>query len=93
MKAIFKVFKKIKRFFFTLIVKCSGYKNSDLQANGFTGLGNRVKLGTNCHFNGMRILGNGEVMIRDNFHSGCQYQMISYHHNYDGIRREAMQSI
>lgn len=40
-------------------------------------------LGSNVNFNGMRIVGQGEVTIGDNFHSGPECLMISQNHNYD----------
>lgn len=44
----------------------------------------RVKIGNNCHFNGIRIQGAGNVVIGNNFHSGMNVLFISADHNYDG---------
>ena len=43
----------------------------------------RTEIGNNCHFNGMRISGNGRVKIGDNFHSGKHIRVITTFHNYD----------
>lgn len=43
----------------------------------------KTVLGNNCHFNGMKITGNGNVKIGDNFHSGHGCMMITSNHNYD----------
>lgn len=42
-----------------------------------------VKVGDNCNFNGMKILGKGTVEIGNNFHSGVECMMITENHNYD----------
>lgn len=43
----------------------------------------KTKIGNNCHFNGMRISGNGKVTIGDNFHSGKNIHVLTTFHNYD----------
>ncbi len=40
-------------------------------------------IGTNCHFNGMSISGNGKVVIGDNFHSGKNIRILTTFHNFD----------
>ncbi len=35
-----------------------------------------------CHFNGMRIVGDGRVVIGDHFHSGSEILIITQNHNY-----------
>jgi acetyltransferase-like isoleucine patch superfamily enzyme len=40
-------------------------------------------LGKNCNFNGMKIKGNGKVVIGNNFHSGQECLMITSYHKYD----------
>ncbi|MHA2360067.1 MAG: acyltransferase [Candidatus Thorarchaeota archaeon] len=40
-------------------------------------------LGTNCHFNGMKVLGSGKVKIGDNFHSGIDILVLTEFHDYD----------
>lgn len=40
-------------------------------------------IGDNCHFNGMRVSGNGMVKIGNNFHSGKNIRVITTFHNFD----------
>lgn len=40
-------------------------------------------LGNNCHFNGIKITGEGKVKIGNNFHSGSNILMLTSYHNYD----------
>ena len=40
-------------------------------------------IGTDCHFNGMEIVGSGSVSIGDHFHSGSDILIITQNHNYD----------
>ncbi len=43
----------------------------------------KTKIGNNCHFNGMKIAGNGKVIIGNNFHSGKNIRIITTFHNFD----------
>lgn len=43
----------------------------------------KTQLGSNCHFNGMDISGNGKVIIGDNFHSGKHIRILTTFHNFD----------
>lgn len=47
----------------------------------FTG---KVHFANNCNFNGMSVIGNGEVFFGNNFHSGTGCQIITQNHNYEG---------
>lgn len=47
----------------------------------FTG---NIMLGKNCNFNGMKVLGNGNLSIGNNFHSGIECMIITENHNYEG---------
>lgn len=51
--------------------------------NGKSSVSKATSLGRNVHFNGIEILGGGEVVIGDNFHSGRGCLMITQYHNYD----------
>lgn len=55
-----------------------------VRVNGLSYVNRKTKLGHNVHFNGMRIIGNGEVTIGDNFHSGIDCVIITETHNYKG---------
>lgn len=43
----------------------------------------KITLGENCNFNGMQVIGNGEVSFGSNFHSGTECMIITQNHNYD----------
>ncbi|QMS84533.1 acyltransferase [Candidatus Xianfuyuplasma coldseepsis] len=78
--------KKIIRIFRTLKVqKNIGMSKGRIYIGGKTKLTKNTFLGTNCNFNGMKIIGNGKVIIGDNFHSGSECQIITDVHNYEGV--------
>ena len=41
------------------------------------------RFGDNCNFNGMTVLGGGEVSFGNNFHSGENCRIITQNHNFD----------
>lgn len=43
----------------------------------------KTTIGNNCHFNGMKISGKGNVTIGNNFHSGGGIFILTSNHNYD----------
>lgn len=45
-----------------------------------------TEIGTDCHFNGMKIEGRGTVRFGDHFHSGREILVITEFHNYEGTR-------
>lgn len=51
--------------------------------NGKSSVSKYTTLGRNVHFNGIEILGCGEVVIGDNFHSGRGCLIITQYHNYN----------
>lgn len=74
----------IKQAVFTRIVHLQAKRvGSGLKVNGMSTVSRTTILGNNVNFNGMRILGEGEVIIGDNFHSGIECMIISQNHNYD----------
>lgn len=78
------ILKKIKRLIFTTLVKLNSHNyGENLRINGFSRVTKKTHLGNNVNFNGMKISGNGNVIIGDNFHSGQDCLMISQIHNYD----------
>ena len=50
---------------------------------GFSTVNKNTVLKNNVCFNGMRIMGNGNVTIGQYFHSGVEVLMITQNHNYD----------
>ncbi len=54
-----------------------------LRVNGRTEIpGRSVRIGSNCHFNGMTVHGDGGVTIGDNFHSGRGCKIITVNHRW-----------
>lgn len=56
---------------------------TNLRVNGPCAFSGEIRLGNNCNFNGMKILGEGSVSIGDNFHSGIECMIVTQNHNYD----------
>lgn len=40
-------------------------------------------VGEDCHFNGLEIIGGGNVIIGDHFHSGSSILILTQNHNYN----------
>ena len=57
--------------------------NGRIFIGGKTCLTSKTVLGSNVNFNGMKIRGNGRVIIGDNFHSGEECLIITSNHNFD----------
>ena len=55
----------------------------NLRVNFPSQFGGYVHFGDNCNFNGMSVLGGGEVYFGNNFHSGIECMIITQNHNYD----------
>lgn len=53
------------------------------KSNFYSKFTSSTKIGDNCHFNGMRISGQGNVIIGNNFHSGKNIRIITTFHNFD----------
>lgn len=54
-----------------------------LRVNGRTEIpGRTVRIGANCHFNGMTVHGDGGVTFGDNFHSGRGCKIITVNHRW-----------
>ncbi len=66
-------------------MQCKSYK-LPINVNGFSIVSNKTVLGSNIHFNGIRISGCGNVSIDDNFHSGKECLIIAQNHNYEGTK-------
>ena len=72
--------RKIYSFKVKRIAKTCGI---NLKVNGSSYVTPKTSLGNNINFNGMKIQGNGNITIKDNFHSGIECMIISSIHNYD----------
>ncbi len=76
--------KKLLTKLFTL-VSLKNVKHGDyVLCNFHCSFTRNTVLGTNCHFNGMKISGRGNVCIGNNFHSGKNIRIITTFHNYKG---------
>ena len=64
--------------------KTLGSYGSGLFIGGKCVFNRNVRVGNNANFNGMSILGGGNVTIGDNFHSGSECMIITQNHNYEG---------
>ncbi len=79
-----KFIKRIRTSIYTLIAKLQVKSiGNKCNVNALCKFTNMTVLGENCHFNGMRIYGKGNVIIGDNFHSGAECMIITSFHNYD----------
>jgi len=70
----------IRRVYISKRIKSCG---KNLKVNHKSKIPSNTILGNNVNFNGMKILGKGQVTIGDNFHSGSECMMITEIHNYD----------
>lgn len=80
LKFIIKLYRSILKWYVRKIAKDVGVH---LKVNGISRVTKNTILGNNVSFNGMTILGGGNVRIGDNFHSGQECLMISQIHDYD----------
>lgn len=72
------------RLFFNFLIKKQAKEHGEnLNVFGLSKVTSNTVLGNNVNFNGMKILGRGQVVIGDNFHSGKECMMITHIHNYD----------
>ena len=79
-----RIFKKIKSVIYTFIAKIFLRDfSAKIRANGYTKLTRHTKVGNNVHFNGLRVLGVGNLQIGDNFHSGFGCKILTSYHNYE----------
>lgn len=87
LSSILKIYHKITSSIFTFLVRLKAKSiKGYVKANGYTRLNNNTYLGANIHFNGLEILGDGKVVIGDNFHSGKETMFITDIHDYNGTR-------
>ena len=73
------------RVIFTFFVKKTVKAHGDnIRVNFYSRLTSKTTLGSNVHFNGMVIRGDGNVTIGNNFHSGKEILLVNSYHKYDG---------
>ena len=80
-----KAVKRIKQLIFGIRVKRKAASvGNNLKVNNKSKVTANTYLGNNVNFNGMKITGQGKVVIGNNFHSGTDCLIISQNHNYEG---------
>lgn len=85
-KIIYKLKKLRKSYYKKQVLKTSEFVKGPIYVNGLTYVNSKTILGSNIHFNGLKILGNGKVVIGDNFHSGMDCILLTEVHNYKGTK-------
>ncbi len=76
--------KKFRTFFLTKIcLRNVREYGSNIHVNHWCKFTCNTTLGNNCHFNGMKVTGKGNVLIGNNFHSGGGILILTSNHNYD----------
>lgn len=84
LKFIKSIYLRLIKIYYTHRIKLSVLAvGKDLKINGKSFCNNKTLLGNNVSFNGMSILGGGNVKIGNNFHSGTECMMITQFHNFD----------
>lgn len=79
------IIKKIRTGFYTnLCKKTAKQYGKGLHINHWSKFTSKTYIRDNCHFNGMKITGNGTVTIGNNFHSGGGILILTSNHNYEG---------
>ena len=83
-KAIAKLLTKLRILYYTKKAKKTCAIFGDVsQVNFKSNFTRNTYIGKNCHFNGIKVNGNGKLTIGDNFHSGEDCLVITQNHNYD----------
>lgn len=73
-----------KSYYLKTVLKTAASVKGTVKVNGPSYVNKNTILGANVHFNGLKIIGNGKVVIGDNFHSGQECTIISESHNFKG---------
>lgn len=76
--------RSIRTKFFSCVCKRSAKQvGKGIHINHWCKFSRNTIIGNNCHFNGMKVAGKGNVTIGDNFHSGEGILILTSNHNYD----------
>lgn len=79
--------KKLLTYYWSKKIAIQAFKiGKNIKVNGPSRVNKYTTLGDNVHFNGLRVLGEGELVIGNNFHSGIECLIITDSHNYTGNR-------
>ncbi|MCK5157665.1 MAG: acyltransferase [Candidatus Heimdallarchaeota archaeon] len=75
-----------RRIYRSQIRKVAKEVGENLKVNFKSRVNRNTILGNNVSFNGVKIRGDGEVVIGDNFHSGPDILLLTRNHNYEGTK-------
>lgn len=79
------ILKRILTYIYTSIgIRSIKQYKSKPRINFYSRFNGNTYIGNNCHFNGMIVRGQGELIIGDNFHCGKQCLVINSYHKYEG---------
>lgn len=79
------LWKKIRRFIYTAYVKkCAGSAGENITANLYTKVTKNTFIADNSNFNGLKVSGEGRVIIGRYLHFGTGNHIITDVHNYEG---------
>lgn len=81
-----RIIKRLRTQLITAYCTRNVSKKGIVRVNRFSKFNRKTKLGNNVNFNGLKIKGNGNVYIGDNFHSGENCLFLTEFHNYEGER-------
>lgn len=85
LKTMLTNYKKLALKVFTgYVKKRAGSYKKNLTVNHFSSVTKKTYLGSNVNFNGLKVLGGGQVTIGNNFHSGFGCLLMTTIHNYEG---------
>lgn len=82
MGVILKI-RKLRSLLLTYICLRNVRHGKGCKCNTYCKFTKYTEIGSNCHFNGIKISGFGRVIIGDNFHSGKKVRIINTFHNFD----------
>jgi acetyltransferase-like isoleucine patch superfamily enzyme len=84
LSAFKSLFFKANTFFWTFLAKrkVSVY-GEGLKVNYRCQFTRKSFIGKDCHFNGISVVGSGNLIIGDHFHSGSEILVITQNHNYE----------
>jgi len=78
-------FKKMRKgYYHKMVMRTAARVEGPIYVNGLTYVNRQTMIGKNVHFNGLRVVGNGQVTIGNNFHSGMDCVIVANAHNYKG---------
>ncbi len=84
---IFGIFSQISKKIITNfnLKRVASYKSIPyFRPFSITRLSSNTYIGKNCSFNGLKVYGDGKLIIGDNFHSGVDISIITQNHNFEG---------